>query len=114
MKKHVNKLSLLVMAALLAACAAPTPTHHRTNWFLLDANRADRILTTAADYGSRGNWEIHRADIARVVNEKCAEWGYNDGASALGDVESTCIGKTFGRRCTRTRLSIKYQCIKKP
>ena len=99
-----RKLLILAALATLAACTT------FKFWTESDSNQQEGTIEIAYEFRRFENPQVDERAAASLVRDRCADWGFRNGAARQGEAR-TCIDGT-GDNCSRWRVTREYRCVR--
>ncbi len=100
------KRKLLILAALATLAACTTFKF----WTESDSNQQEGTIEIAYEFRRFENPQVDERAAASLVRDRCADWGFRNGAARQGEGR-TCIDGT-GDNCSRWRVTREYRCVR--
>ena|SRR5688572_25624098 len=99
-----RKLPLVAALAVLAGC-----TTYKF-WAESDSDQQAGTISISYEFRRFENPQVDERAATTLVRDRCADWGFRNGATREGEGRS-CIDGT-NESCSRWRVTREYRCVR--
>ena len=106
----MKKANWMILAVVIMAASGCTVQKELVP---TGGSRADGTVTLSYDYGMFEKPQVDMAQGELAAQQRCAAWGYT-GAEPFGGSLNRCEAADAYGNCTRTLVTMTYQCTGTP